>query len=214
MKLFVCVWIIGYMFEVARACLDIPEYYGGLDSSLVIGASTLASPASSCNCCGLCHQDTACRSFSFRTDTGECTLYSRVGGYGEFQRQPAGSQVTQFFFMPSSSGSDEFCRSDSDCVTPGDACRGRICTSEPTVTCRRAWERNGALPDHRYFGYLDGQEHRLYCRMQGQYSGATLLLASHNVPTDGVAWSADNVLYKLHPRDGYPSEAIDYSILR
>ena len=214
MKIYQYIWGISWLLEVSQACQDIPEYYGRLDSSLQISANTLPNSATSCNCCGLCHQSTGCKSFSFRTDNKECTLYSRVGGYGEFTRQRENSGVSQFFFLPASSETGEFCRQDSDCVTAGDACRGRICTTDPAVTCRRIKDRNGALPDHRYWGYISGEEMQLYCRMEGGYNGATLLLASHNQPTDGVAWSADNILYKIHPRVSYPNEWTDYSILR
>ena len=208
------VLVATLLLELGEACMNISEYMGTLDSSLEIAGYTYSSSATSCSCCGLCHQKSDCKSFSFRTDNKECILYNKVGGYGDFSRESQQNHNTQFFFMPKSSLTNEFCRTDTDCVTSGDFCRGRICTSDTTITCRDAFDQNNALPDHRYWGFINGQEMRLRCRMEGGFRGATLLLASIDPPTDGVAWSTANILDKTFDKDNYPNEWTDYSILR
>ena len=203
-----------WLFRLSQACVDIPDYFGTLDSSLIIASSTLTTSSTSCNCCGLCHQNPACKSFSFGTTTKECVLYGKIGNYVSLARERQDSHSTQYFIMPFSSQTNEFCHSDADCLTAGDSCRGRICTSDPIVTCRDLYLLNSALPDHRYWGYVDGRELKLYCRMEGEYAGATLLLASQDPPTDGVQWSTENILDKVYDREDYPNEDTDYSILR
>ena len=203
--LFLCV--LAALANICVGCQNIQLYHGTLSSSLEIESVTLPPSATSCNCCGLCHQNTACGSLTFQPEDGRCTLYSAVGGPAVFNRVRGGGK--QFFFMPGRSQSGEFCRSDSDCVTAGDLCRGRMCTTDDTVTCRDFYLLNGALRSDRYWGFLAGREILLQCFM-GNRGGFTKLV--HATPS--AQWNATSRLnYTIYGNDGTAKTSSRYSIL-
>ena len=197
------------VLHTSRGCQEISGYFGTLDASSELAAHTLTDSGSSCQCCALCHAATACKSLSFDTSSQRCTLYGKVASYADFRRQHETEHTAQYFLMPGKSLSGEFCRRDADCLADGDLCRGRVCTTDSMLTCRDLHRANPALPDHRYWSLLDGQQVLVYCRMQAGFEGATLLLAYQ--ASAAVPWSYGNLQDK--PTDS-PSETEDFSILK
>ncbi|KAF0306059.1 hypothetical protein FJT64_022370 [Amphibalanus amphitrite] len=201
--------LLAAILHQSRACQEIYEYFGTLDASHVVSNYTLNSAGTSCQCCALCHKHPTCQSFSFDTRSLRCTLYDKVASSTDFYRQRESAHSAQYFLMPARSRSGEFCRRDADCVTPGDLCRGRTCTTATTVTCRDIHRAGPRLPDHRYWSVLNGQQVLTYCRMEGGFGGATLLLAYQS---SGVTpWSYGNLQDKP---TASPSETQDFSILK
>lgn len=145
---------------------------GYLPSSYAMSSVTVAS---SCSCCGLCHQTQGCASFSFSSSSGSCSLYSIVAGYDTLVKDDG----LQHFLMPGRSRQHQFCRADSDCVESGDACRARVCTSHQMVTCAVIRHTFGAQKRFgsyvRMFGWVENEEVRFFCYM-GENTGATRVL--------------------------------------
>ena len=196
------------LLVVVTGCQSNQLYFGLLETS-PLEESTLPGPSTACNCCGLCHSNAACKSLAFNTDSGQCRLYGTVGGPGNYKRDSYWSHKNQFFFMPNSSLTNEFCRSDDDCITDGDSCRGRICTTDATVTCRDHYLLNDRLPSHRYWGFVAGQEILLECTMGGR-GGYTKLLTAW--PSGD--WTTANRLNRtLYGSDGTATTWSQYSIL-
>ncbi|KAF0289715.1 hypothetical protein FJT64_012070 [Amphibalanus amphitrite] len=167
-------WLLAALLGAAAGCQDIQLYFGRLPSSMEIESVTLLPSATSCSCCGLCHRNPACQSLTFRADDNQCILYSSVGGLADFDRKAPWTNE-KFFFMPGRSQSGEFCQTDSDCITSGDFCRGRICTTDDTLTCRDFYDINNNLRSDRYWGYIAGREILLGCSM-GSRRGLTQLM--------------------------------------
>ncbi|KAF0290586.1 hypothetical protein FJT64_011223 [Amphibalanus amphitrite] len=157
------------------ACQKIPLYYGTLDPALALPGGPITGVISSCQCCAFCNNNELCKSFSFRGSTGECTLYSKVGSYPKFLRQDWGAEDTEFYIMPRSSTTEEFCRQDEDCVS-GEPCLGRVCTTNRTITCLSIKELNPTINTHTFWGAVDGTEIRLSCLMDVQGGGWTQLV--------------------------------------
>ena len=200
--------LITGLLHVTTGCQNIQLYFGHLSSSLEIESVSLRSGATACNCCGLCHKNPACKSLMFQTDRRECVLYSTVGGPAVFGRERSRSKET-FYFMPGRSKTDEFCNSDSDCITAGDFCRGRICTTDTTVTCRDFFLYNNNLRDERYWGYIAGRQLLLECSM-GRREGYTKLV--HATPSRD--WSETSRLnHTTYYTDGTARTSRLYSIL-
>ncbi|KAF0292043.1 hypothetical protein FJT64_001067 [Amphibalanus amphitrite] len=84
-----------------------------------------------------------CASLSFNSVTSECELYSSVASYATLQ--PDSDNEWSYYVMPGRSETGQFCRQDSDCVTSGDFCRGRLCTSLDKVTCRTIADTFGSI---------------------------------------------------------------------
>ncbi|XP_043195217.1 uncharacterized protein LOC122366743 [Amphibalanus amphitrite] len=194
--------------HIATGCLNNQLYFGRLTSSLELESFSLRDGSTACNCCGLCSQNAACLSFTLDKNSRQCTLYSAVGGPAEFNRDSRWNHHNQFFFKPNSSRTGEFCRSDRDCVTTGDACRGRICTADPTVTCRDLHQINSELPDHRYWAYIADKEMLVKCSMRR--GGYTLLLNA----SPSARWTVQSRLnLTSYEEDGTPDTDGLYSIL-
>ena len=190
------------------SCQDIQLYFGHLSSSLEIASDTLLPPATSCNCCGRCHRNPLCKSFMFSTSSRQCILYGTTGGPEHFTRERTNSKE-MFFFLPGRSQTNEFCRSDSDCVTDGDFCRGRICTTDDTVTCRDYYMFNNELRSERYWGFIAGREILLDCSM-GRDGGYTKLVFAS--PSND--WAETNRLNSTtYGSDGTARTTKQYSIL-
>ena len=175
--------------RLAAACQKIPLYFGTLDPSLALPDGSLTGVTSSCQCCALCHHDTRCKSFSFRPGDGACTMYSRVGGYPQFHRQAADAEDTEFYIMPLSSSTGEFCRRDADCVT-GEPCTARVCTTNTTITCLTIHEQMPTTTTHTFWGAVSGQDIRLSCLMDEQGGGWTQLVDA----VFNYAWQTADVL--------------------
>ena len=161
--------------ELGWTCQKIPLYYGTLDPSLAIPDGSLTGVVSSCQCCAFCHHDDRCKSFSFQPSTGQCTMYSKVGGYPAFYRQNWDAEDTEFYIMPRSSATGEFCRQDEDCLN-GEPCLARVCTTNKTITCLTIKEQIPTTNTHTFWGAVDGTEIRLSCLMDVRGGGWTQLV--------------------------------------
>ena len=174
---------------VTEACMETAwsKGYLGTDNSF---ESFTSRSGSSCSCCGLCHQYTAwCASFSFNVYTGECRLHRTVASYSTLRANSG----WRYFVMPGRSQHHQFCRHDSDCLTKGDFCRGRVCTDLDTVTCRVIYE---TLRAGRKFGdwptmytWLSNEPRQLTCRMRHDGAGFTKLFRNNNQ----FAFTPDNI---------------------
>ena len=169
--------ILSSVLQVGAACQQIPLYYGTLDPSLAIPGGTTTGVTSSCQCCAFCHHEQRCKSFSFRPNDGRCTLYSKVGGYPTFYRQAADEEKDEFYMMPRSSTTGEFCRENNDCLT-GEPCLANVCTNNRTITCLTIKELNSETYTHTFWGAVDGTEIRLSCMMARHGGGWTMLVDS------------------------------------
>ena len=164
----------------ADCCMETAWSSGRMDAARRLNSVTLAAAtAGGCRCCALCHQHTGCASLSFNSLTAECELYGSVASYATLQPDPEHSWT--YFVMPGRSAHDQFCRRDSDCTEPGDACRGRVCTDRISVTCRdiAEWPGSGELGDAdvRLPGWLAGRETPLECDVVDGVAGFTELLS-------------------------------------
>ncbi|KAF0292044.1 hypothetical protein FJT64_001068 [Amphibalanus amphitrite] len=120
---------------------------GRMDAAERLQALTISSgQANSCTCCALCYQRQTCASLSFNSVTFECELYSSVASYATLQ--PDSDNEWSYYVMPGRSETGQFCRQDSDCVTSGDFCRGRFCTSLDKVTCRTIADNFRGIQDY------------------------------------------------------------------
>ena len=153
----------------ARACMDTVLQKGTMpDAELVIPQQTLDT---SCGCCALCHHFDDCASLSYNSTSGACRLYRSVP---DFTRLTVDTE-SELFVRPNRSRHHQFCREDTDCVEKGERCSGRICTSDPTVTCRDLAETLGAPMNDVYYGSLDFSETKYYCASHSGITGWTLL---------------------------------------
>ena len=153
----------------ARACMDTVLQKGTMpDTELVIPEQTLDT---SCGCCAICHHLDDCASLSFSGTSGACRLYKSVP---DFARLTVDTE-SELFVRPYRSRHHQFCRKDTDCVENGERCSGRICTSDPTVTCRDLAETFGAPMDDVYYGSLDFRLMKYYCASHSGIAGWTLI---------------------------------------
>ncbi|XP_037092886.1 uncharacterized protein LOC119112713 [Pollicipes pollicipes] len=192
-------FVLATFLHVSKACLEVPHYFGSMDASLEISRSTLRETGSSCHCCGLCHQDDRCKSFTFDVNENSCVLYSKVGGYSEFTRLPSSQSTQEYFFMPNSSTTGEFCRHDTDCQAGSGSCIARICTTDVTRTCRDVYEIKVESPDHAYWGAVKGEEILFYCVMNYRKGGYTMLLEA---PFWFTRWTTSNRLNFIYTESG------------
>ena len=154
---------------------------GRMDAGHRLQAVTISpSQAGSCTCCGLCHQETGCVSLSFNSATSECELYSSVASYATLQ--PDSANQWTYYVMPGRSETGQFCRQDSDCVTVGDSCRGRFCTTLDKVTCRTVADTFGSIRHYAVeptiYGWVKGKQVMLNCWMTSAGYGYTAILWS------------------------------------
>ncbi|XP_043222874.1 uncharacterized protein LOC122382058 [Amphibalanus amphitrite] len=165
-------------------------------ASTVLQGGTLAdselveppvSTATSCACCGLCHQRRHCASLSFTAADGTCRLYRTVPDFRRL-RVAAGSAL---FVRPGRSEHRQFCRLDTDCLEPDDRCYGRLCTTDVTVTCRDLSETYGAPASGLFYGSVDGATIRLYCREMNGTTGWTKI---GYFTTGSTGWDRSNIL--------------------
>ena len=161
------------------ACMETAWSSGRMDSDQRLQARTIASPqAGSCTCCALCHQDINCASVSFNSATSECELYSTVASYATLR--PDSNSEWTYYVMPGRSETGQFCRRDSDCVTDGDFCRGRFCTSLDKVTCRTINDNFGSIRHYSVeptvYGWIQGEQMVLKCWMTSVGYGYTTIL--------------------------------------
>ena len=165
----------------ADSCMETGWSSGRLGPESRLPSVTLRpAAANSCTCCALCHREQACASLSFNSRTAQCELYSSVASYATLLPDP--EQEWTYLVMPGRSQREEFCRQDADCRTPGDACRGRICTDREAVTCRVIAGLSGArdvfgTTDVSMFGWLADRETALECDHLGSLAGFTELLS-------------------------------------
>ncbi|KAF0313691.1 hypothetical protein FJT64_015825 [Amphibalanus amphitrite] len=156
----------------SRACMETVLQNGTMaDAELVVPQLTVPS---SCACCALCHHHDTCSSISFNAVSGACRLYSSVP---DFSRITVDAD-SALFVRPGRSNHLQFCRHDSDCVdlaAAGDRCHGRVCTDDPTVTCRDLAETMGAPMNDVYYGSLDGMTTKYYCASHSGIDGWTLI---------------------------------------
>ena len=139
------------------------------DTELVAEHLLQLSPSGSCTCCALCHHYTDCASLSFSPASGVCRLYRSVP---DFSRLTVDTE-SELYVRPGRSGHHQFCRYDSDCLLPDEACHGRVCTSDVTVTCRDLAETHGAPGNGLFYGSIAGTTMKLYCRETEGYAGWT-----------------------------------------
>ena len=164
-------WSPVWPLHPAEACMETARKNGYLNQSTDLPSVTLASPraspdAGSCSCCALCHQNTACASLSFNTDTQECRLHRVVASYASLV---IGGKSWRYFVMPGRSQHEQFCRHDSDCQKKGDFCRGRVCNNLTKVTCRTIYHGFGAKRKYgerpKMYGWIRNDTPRLSCWM-------------------------------------------------
>ena len=153
---------------VARACLETVLQKGTMADSELVKEETLGS---SCACCAFCYENDSCFSMSFNSVSGACRLYSSVP---DFSRLTVDSD-SSLFVRPNRSRHHQFCRSDSDCLDDGERCSGRICTDDPTVTCRDLADTYGAPMNDIYYGSLDFTEMKYSCLSHSGIDGWTLI---------------------------------------
>ncbi|KAF0292042.1 hypothetical protein FJT64_001066 [Amphibalanus amphitrite] len=154
---------------------------GRMDSGQRLQALTISSPqAGRCTCCALCHQETNCASLSFNSATSVCELYSSVASFSTLR--PDSTNQWSYYVMPGRSETGHFCRQDSDCVTSGDFCRGRFCTSLDKVTCRTIADTFGSIRHFAVtptvYGWFNGRPMTLKCWMTSGGEGFTAVLIS------------------------------------
>ncbi|XP_043219804.1 uncharacterized protein LOC122380588 [Amphibalanus amphitrite] len=195
------------------ACLEIPDYRGSPSDTEAFARWTLDSSTGggggSCRCCGLCNGRTECSALSYRPDTRQCLLFSKVASYSNFERsfEQGGPK---YFIMPGRSERDQFCRQSSDCTDSTLSCIGHICTDDPTITCRDVLTlRGGDAPlEGFHWGAITGRTLPLNCALDG----FTLLMKASAY---GLTWSSDNWKSHSHPpadpRHEFQHEA--YSIM-
>ena len=186
-------WIPAWPLQRAEACMETAWRHGYLEQTSDLPSVTFASPrAGTCACCALCHQDTACASLSFNTDTQECRLHRIVASYSTLK---VDGDSWKYFVMPGRSQHEEFCRHDSDCQVKGDFCRGRVCTDLNTVTCRTIYETFGVKRRFgewaQMYGWIRNETLRLACWMSYAWPGYTRILKS----TKGFAFTRANIGY-------------------
>ena len=152
-----------------QACMETVLQNGTMaDAELVVPELTVAS---SCTCCALCHHHASCSSLSFNAVSGACRLYTSVA---DFSRVAVDAESV-LFVRPGRSSHHQFCRHDSDCIDAGDTCNGRVCTDDPTVTCRDLAETMGATMNDVFYGSIDRAETKFYCGSHQGIDGWTLI---------------------------------------
>ena len=190
------------------ACMETAWSSGRMDAGQQLQARTIASPqAGSCTCCALCHQDTNCASISFNSATSECELYSTVASYATLR--PDSNSEWAYYVMPGRSETGQFCRQDSDCVTDGDFCRGRFCTSLDKVTCRTIAVTFGSIRHYdktpTIYGFFNGKHLKLKCWMTSGGDGFTTVLWS----TRGLQFDSTTLMeYNPQLEDGVEGQSL------
>ena len=207
-RLLLLVWAVS-LLGGGEACMETVRSGGTLSSP--IATHTLSpAQATSCHCCALCHQMADCASLSFSEAAGECRLYNTVANYTTLQPD----NNWRYFVMPRRSGHHQFCRQDSDCLTEGDRCRGRVCTNLPAVTCRVIYDTFGARERFSsgttrevwMSGWLNNADIPLACMMGGDFEGYTVLLMNKN----GLQELTRETFLKHNVQD---TTAMQYSIM-
>ena len=174
------VWVAVLLVQRTESCMETAWSSGHLAQDL--RSFTLeSSQASSCLCCAVCYGHKECASLSYNEKTRQCRLYDSVANYSTLTPD----QEWKYFVLPGWSQHQQFCRWDSDCQEEGDFCRGRVCTKLTAVTCRVIYETFGAGQRFgetidRMYGWLNGTEVPLACRMGSKYRGFTRLLQNRN----------------------------------
>ena len=163
------------MVTPASGCVSTVWQLGTLPNSELLLPPLNMPPASgSCSCCGLCYQLPDCASLSFGKKSGVCRLYRTVPDFKRLRLDEESAVLVR----PGRSGHHQFCRFDSDCLEKNERCYGRICTTDPTVTCRDLAETYGAPENGHVYGSINGTTMRLYCRTMVGMSGWTLIVFS------------------------------------
>ena len=154
-----------------RACMETVLQNGIImaDTELVVPETTVTS---SCGCCALCHHHASCASLSFNAVSGACRLYTSVP---DFTRVTVDTE-SALFIRPGRSSHHQFCRHDSDCVDAGDSCNGRVCTDDPTVTCRDLAETHSAPMNDVYYASQNRTLTKYYCGNHSGIDGWTLVV--------------------------------------
>ena len=157
------------LLHLTAGCRTIPMYGGVLDPALELRRyrhDPSGGSVTSCTCCALCYQLPGCRSLSFHPETGECVLYSRVGGHRDLTEDRSQEQRVQFYFLSGHSESGEFCQRDADCLAPGEQCRAKICTLQDTITCQHLFEMKGRLLSKKYWAFIGEVDIIVHCFWQ------------------------------------------------
>ena len=176
--------------RACQACMETAWRHGRLDTSQRLSTVNISDPqAGSCVCCAFCHQQTGCASLSYNSATSECELYSTVASYATLQ--PDLTSEWTYYVMPGRSATDQFCRQDSDCVTAGDFCRGRFCTSLDKVTCRTLGDLFGGIRHYDVmpiiYGWVQGTQLKMICWMtQGGEGYTTVLWSARGLQLDST----------------------------